>query len=491
MLELEINELKSISEFRIALPLNKGLYAITGENGVGKSTIFAALSKLVYKMALQNFFRKDGGAKTSITFRFAGVENRWEKPLGWVRADTNASEIFFDGFYEGSLIFGSRFSDAHTSRMAKTSNIHPADVCDADEFVRLNLGRILRNDPAHYDGLKRVRSKSVAERIGFSGIPYIIERGGRWIHQYQMSSGEFLLIGLLHFINERIKFKQKKGIADLSLIIMDEIELALHPSAQHRLAIFLNEIASSSNFCIYFATHSVQIIGRIPPEKIYHLERSPSGAMEVINPCYPLYATRCLYGPEGFDFIVLVEDELAKNFVERAIRDGGLYTSKLIKILPAGGWEKTLELQYEFQNSGLAGSSCKVVSILDGDIADECDRRHPKGTQLGGLPKNFLPIKSLEKYLKEKLVSSPDDAFFRTFGDMFFRTRSLADIVREYLLDPRSSKDGNGKGLFTVLRRCASAQGHSEDVFKRDVCDFISRTENSAVLVDALGRLFS
>ncbi|AZN35883.1 AAA family ATPase [Iodobacter ciconiae] len=82
---------------------------------------------------------------------------------------------------------------------------------------------------------------------------------------------------MLSFINERLKFKQSRSNSNCSLMIIDEIEIALHPSAQERLAKFLHETSAKYNFCIYFATHSIQIINHIKPSKIFHLKKNTEG----------------------------------------------------------------------------------------------------------------------------------------------------------------------------------------------------------------------
>jgi energy-coupling factor transporter ATP-binding protein EcfA2 len=488
MLELEIENVRNITKLKLSLPFSKGLYAVTGVNGIGKSTIFSALSKVVYRGALKNYFRSDGNEASKITYRLNGVENIWVKQIGWQRENPSEKEIFANGVYEGSLIFGNRFADAHTSKMASASHIKDHNICDADQFVKENLSLILRSEKDYYATLKRVKSKRIAEDLGFSGIPYLIDRDGIRIHQYKMSSGEFLLIGLLHYIHQRIIYTSRNNISEPSIILLDEIELALHPLAQDRLAIFLNKISAQYNFCIYFATHSIQILSNVRAEKIFHLDSGISGAIEIINPCYPAYATRCMYTPDGFDFILLVEDNLAKNLVEKAIRDTKLQISRLIKVLPCGGWEKTLELQQEIQSSRLAGAGCKVISILDGDIQGECNKKYPPETQFSILTKCFLPIKSLEKYLKKMLVAEPNDQFARQLGDTFYRVRSLIDIVNDYKQSPKSAADNNGKGLLMVLKSCAVEQGHNEDVFLRELCTFISNFENLEPLAKNIQR---
>ena len=489
MLELEIENVRNIKKFNISLPFFKGLYAVTGVNGVGKSTIFSALSKVVYRGALAKYFRNDGNANSKITYRLNGIENTWEKRIGWQRANPEVKDIFVNGVFEGSLIYGNRFSDAHTSKLSSTTKIKDSDICDADSFVKENLGIILRNNKLLYSPLKRVKTKTIAESLGFSGIPYLIDRDGIRIHQSKMSTGEFLLIGLLHYIHQRIIYTSRNNISEPSVILLDEIELALHPSAQDRLAIFLNKISGEHNFCIYFATHSIQILSNVRSDKIFHLDIGVSGDIEVINPCYPAYATRCMYTPDGFDFILLVEDDLAKSFVEKSIRDSQLQISRLIKVLPCGGWEKTLELQHEIQSSRLAGAGCKVISILDGDIQENCNKKYPSGTQFAALEKSFLPIKSLEKYLKKMLIIEPCNKFARQLGDTFYRVRGLNDIVQDYKESPKSANDNNGKGLLLVLKKCAIEQGHNEDVFLRELCTFISNFERFDSLSASLQKL--
>ena len=479
MLKLHIENLKNIRSVKLELPFNKGLYAITGINGIGKSTIFSALSKIVYRGALQNYFKNDGDQSTKITYSLNGRDNVWIKKFGWQRENPEESyEIFLNGIYEGSLIYGNRFTDAHVSRLNSINRISLNDLCDADDFVKNNLGLILKNNEKYYSVLKKVKSKRTAELLGFSGIPYAMEDHGKLIHQHKMSSGEFLLIGLLHYINLRIIYNERHNNNKECVILLDEIELALHPSAQERLAVFLNKISSQYGFTIYFATHSIQILNHIRPEKIFHLDQGIGKTIEVINPCYPAYASRSLYTADGFDFLFLVEDILSKTILEKIIKDKHLNQSRLIKVIPTGGWEKTLELHNEFNTSKLAGNKCRIVSILDGDMKDECERKYPRDSQYGILEKNFLPILSIEKYLKNKLITDPDNNFAKNLGDNIFKVRSIYEIIESYTQQTSSKNDNNGKNLYLVLKRCAEEQGVTVESFQKHICDIVFDFEN-------------
>ncbi|MGX2951684.1 AAA family ATPase, partial [Ursidibacter sp. B-7004-1] len=210
---------------------------------------------------------------------------------------------------------------------------------------------------------------------------------------------------------------------ELNILILDEVELALHPSSQNRLIDFLNEIANKYNFCVYFSTHSPQIISKIHPNKIFHIEKKCSGKLEINNPCYPAYATRVLYEPNGFDLVILVEDELAKFIIEKIINDNDINKNKLIKIVPTGGWEKTLELALDFKQSYMLGSQCQIITILDGDIKTDYEKEYLKNHSYESLKKQFLPIPSAEKYLWTNLIEDPNDDFIDKLGRSFFQTR--------------------------------------------------------------------
>jgi len=162
--------------------------------------------------------------------------------------------------------------------------------------------------------------------------------------------------------------------------------------------------------------------------------------------------------------------------------------SKLIKILPCGGWEQTLKLHAEFEDSAIAGKSCKIVSILDGDIKSEYDGKYVDGQEykkhrFTRLTTSFLPIKSIEKYIKEKLITKPDATFFKMFGDTFYSYKSLSEIIKEYESELSKKKgkerdDKDGKSLWEKLKYYALAQGLTEERFEDKVCEFVYKRDN-------------
>ncbi|MRF66108.1 AAA family ATPase [Escherichia coli] len=484
---IKIKNLKSIKDMDISFDLKKGVYAITGINGVGKSTFLNVMAKLVYRSALISYFPRDGGKDSKIVYEYKGVVNEWVKPAGqWVRKNKNeqAEELFYSGIYEASIIYGNRFVDADRKKIHLISKLSDSDLCSAPDLIINNLGEILKNDDNHYSGLKKVKSKTHAKKLGFDSEPYIIDTDSSRIHQLKMSTGEFLVIGLLDYIYKRINYNKRSANNDLSILILDEIDLALHPSAQVALIKFLNRISNEHNLCIYLSTHSVQILSAINKNNIYFLDRNNDGKVLVSNPCYPAYASRSIYEPDGYDFIILVEDELAKKIVETFIQSNKLYLVKLIKIIPCGGWEKVIELQKEINISKLAGHKCKTISILDGDIEDEYNRHYKEKTKSQNI--KFLPIQSLEKHLRHELYLTVNDELVNEIGDKYFRVQSLTSILGSYRKREDSKKDNNGKGLFSVLKNCAIEQGHIEENFVNSLCEHIANNFDMSKLENAL-----
>ena len=54
-LNIKIEQLKNINNIELNLPIETGLYAITGANGTGKSTIMTVISKVVRNSAFMFF----------------------------------------------------------------------------------------------------------------------------------------------------------------------------------------------------------------------------------------------------------------------------------------------------------------------------------------------------------------------------------------------------------------------------------------------------
>lgn len=170
--------------------------------------------------------------------------------------------------------------------------------------------------------------------------------------------------------------------------------------------------------------------------------------MEILNPCYPAYATRILYDHSGYDHIFLVEDDLAKELISRLLRNHRLLSSRLVHILPCGGFTNVIDLAQEVVSSNLVGKMATVSIVLDGDVRSEAEEYIRKNSIQNNIPLSFLPVESLEKYLKTRLHDQVDHKLFRKLNDLIFHQVSLTELIAKYRTKVDTLKDKNGKRLY-------------------------------------------
>ncbi|WP_175623094.1 ATP-dependent nuclease [Chryseobacterium schmidteae] len=487
-LKMTVNKIKSVNNITIELPIQKGLYAITGQNGAGKSTVVTCASSVFFNMIMNDYFGQTP-SDSYISFEYNGATKKYVKRDGrWFTSKTGYIDL--KGFYEGSLIYGNRFRNTNYFNLKKLDRINPALLTTAPDFIRENLGHILHNNKNFYEKLFKVEPNSIRHLGSFTADIFYYEIGGKRVSQFHMSTGENLLISILNSLN--IRNSDRSSISTPCLLILDEIELALHPSSLKRLVNFLKEMSNMHNYAIYFSSHSLELISSIKPENIFFLDRHSDHSLEVINPCYPAYATRMLYDHTGYDYIILVEDDLAREIIKRLIRSNSLWGNKLIYILPCGGYTNVIDLAQEVVNSNLVGKTSSISLILDGDIRDEATNYIAKNNIVNNIPLNFLPIESLEKYLKFKLFDNVDHKLFRFLNDFVFHQTSLNQIVEQYRNSNEFIKDGNGKRFYEKIDNELRLRNKNRTEIVEMVVDYLieNETENINKITNFLKKQF-
>lgn len=443
-MRMNIHKIKCIDELTIDLPIERGLYAITGQNGSGKSTIAACASSVFFSFPMKQYFGKTED-DASISFKLGDSFRFWTKTNGSWQRKSSGPDMNIKGFYEGSLIFGNRFKDMSYENLYSLDSIDQDKLIMADDFIRKNLGMILQGDEEFYEKLWQVSNHYEK----FKGTIFFYEKQGKRISQFHMSTGENLLISILNSL--LIRNNDRASLSKPCIIFLDEIELALHPSSLKRLVHFLKDISNEYNYAIYFSTHSIELISNISPSNIYFIERHSDNTIELINPCYPAYATRILYDHSGYDKVILVEDDLAKAIIDRLLRKECLLNNRLVHVLPCGGYSNVINLANDVVTYNLLSKKSSISIILDRDVKDKVSQYMVNKNINNNIPLNFLPIESLEKFLRSKLFMSVDKGLYRKLNDYIFMQRSLSDIIDEYKVKYNPSSDNNGKVLFGLL----------------------------------------
>lgn len=452
-LVMRINNVKSIKSLTFSFPLDKGLYAITGENASGKSTLVACASSVFFNMPMIEYFGRPSGA-SSIEFALGGATRKWQYDAGiWTKV-SSTERMQIGGFYEGSIIFGNRFKDTNMNALRILDKITAEDIYVADDFVQRNLGLILHNDATYYDKLYSIKEE-VKRKHRLVGHPYFYQvESGSYVSQARMSTGENLLITILHSLNLRRHNRMKFDDARPFIVFLDEIELALHASSLRRLVIFLKQISDELNAAIFFSTHSLELIRDIKPQNMFYLDRQFDGSVMVTNPCYPAYATRNLYSEDGYgnDAVILVEDDLAKSIVERILVEKDLLNNIRVKVLPTGGWTNTLVMAYDLVSSRILLKGTRIIVVLDRDIKGEVPNFLKKHGECKCTEPDYLPISSLEKYVKQNLVDSVDAVLYKKLDNYVFQGRPLTAILAQYKTEVDVANDSTGKKLFGIIQ---------------------------------------
>lgn len=483
-ISIDLKNIKSIKSAFLELPLQKGISVIVGGNGSGKSTILQALSQSFTQSSLRALNVGDYVKTSSVTINLNGIIRVWRPSQQQLWVANDKAKLPINGMYEGSLFYGSRFNDSRlVDSILNDGKIAPKDIVDADDYVKEKLSFILHGENGKYPGLKRLRNREIAKKLGLINTPYFNEVNGRLISQYRMSSGECLLITLLHFVYNAI-VRRSLPKSEFILALIDEIEVALHPIAVHRFLETIDDLVNSSdNLMVVLTSHSPEVIRRIDPKNIYKIENS-DGQISAINPAYPSYVIRDIYKHDGFDHLILTEDILAKIITQKVIDANNLASSKLLHIVPAGGWENVLRLHHDLLMANVLGVDRKIFSVIDGDMLGKVPEKYKN------LRKFFLPIESVEKFLLEVCVRSKIPKLKKIIGDKYFTIKSIGELVAEHNAQFPSGTSSESKKFYFRLLADLKMRGISEEVFveklSSDIMDEVDFSKFAASLEGAL-----
>lgn len=481
-LKLKINNIKNIKEAELEIPLEKSLNLIVGGNGSGKSTVLLALSQTILKHSLKTLKDGDYDNTSTVEIELNEKHDTWAAAKKW---KVDSRQINLNGMYEGSLFYGTRFNDSkRVDELLSSGQIKPEDIVDADDYIKEKLSYILTGTYEHYKGLKKIRNRYISERLKLDNTPYFNSVKDKLISQYRMSSGECLLISLLHFVYNAIvrrSLPQNEPI----LVLIDEIELALHPIAVSRFIDLINElVAKSKTLMVVLTSHSPEVIRKIQPKNIFKIENN-SGVIEVINPGFPSYVIRDVYKHDGFDYLLLVEDILAKTVVDKVLELSGLKSSKLVHVVPVGGWNNVLTLQRDLLTANVLGIGREIISIIDGDVRDNVPR------DFDDLRKLFLPIKSIEKFIYGIVIEKPNAKLKRIINDKYFQVESLDTLASEHRAQYPKGVEHPDKKFYFRIRKNLEKRGIDELMFVHKLADDIMEEISFEKFSESLKRLLS
>lgn len=189
-------------------------------------------------------------------------------------------------------------------------------------------------------------------------------------HQYSSfntASGEDVLTSMLADILRTPNY---------SLILIDEIELGLHPKVQRRLMEILYIISQKEYKQFIITSHSYAVINFVPAEARIFVELA-NGNYRVI-PGLTTYEALTRMDSAIFPVsTVYVEDDISSNIVNKAIQEINAINqgfSRLLRVIDVGSADRTYNyFAYRSSLRERERITTKAACVLDGDMQNKRD----------------------------------------------------------------------------------------------------------------------
>lgn len=362
MKKVILENIKGIRKLEFELPASHGVHLITGKNGTGKTNLLVALYRICNGDAFRVNFplganNYDDISHYKITYDCDGTQvcyyhtrHGWD-PHPKRNADVLNSFGFSNTIYVSATMM--RF-DVHTPAQLRQPRQRKHPV--SPDFISA-MNRIL--DTTKFNDLKYIQLVNQGRpgrQIHHNNKLYVID--GQNYSENTFSLGERFVLNMLD---------QLEGVQDNTLVVIDEIELALHPIAQIAFLNYLNDLAHTKSLTIIIATHSSSLIKNCG--SIYYLENK-EGVITVTNKCKPSYILSGLtnHVDNNYDKLFLVEDMMAYYCLDTILRKHYQQVRQLLnyKIAFVGGWSQVIEFLQQM-NTILPYRPGMVFAYLDGD----------------------------------------------------------------------------------------------------------------------------
>ena len=508
--KISIRNIKHIQSLDFELPSTPGVYVLTGSNGSGKTTLMTCLLRIGWERAFQDLFKTgservdsyDGEIKytlanESVTYHHTGIR--------WPANPRRNSQLFSDWFPEV------RFLPATGNRLyIHEQNINPTNFRAADNNLKADLNSLLETDK--FNNLRFVQTGSARGPGGGSQRwkrAYVIRKGNSYYSEKNFSLGEILILNTLLLIQD-----VKNG----SMLLIDELEMALHPRVQIRLLKYLTEKAREKRLTVILSTHSSSLIKCA--DKLIYLENNGSGEINVNTNCYPAVILKDVAIEEDIqpDYIFLVEDDMAQMLLKEILKHYfQLDATRLVpvyKILPIGGYPQLFE--FADNSSGyLFSSKIGLYLFPDADVVEAKKKLATKGNSRD-LPEQelfnlfrkfetrtkFLPI-TPELGIFNWLCSNTSNiqqSLNLHYSDVTFKLKDLIeDTAKHFPNNSDNNSDTERKQAKRKLKYLTLLLEHktnenakriSQFLFGLFVKDYYTKSDNIDLLKSTWGQIF-
>lgn len=350
--QVDISDVRPIKTLTFSVDLNRNApLCIVGRNGTGKTT----LAKAIMNFALADTFRRttsDGALRDSSFVRYtlddASFEFTYDPAVGTLSTRQPVPKSLRSLIaVELPIPYGQRFSYFHALSEAD-SEIRRAIILDdytrPDALIRF-LTRIYGE--ARFEDLQEVKFSRGACCF------YRVD-GDRYVREDYFSSGEFFLVNLFRRLQSGTR-----------LIFIDEIDISLDAAAQARLVDELRSLCTAFSVNVVFTSHSLALMQTLREGELLYLEAA--GEQSMLEERSFAYVKSLLFGFQGWDRYILVEDEAARLVIQHLIDRHCMPAYYSYLIIEVGGVGQVISLLQRNRAHEFLAPAVAVIAILDGD----------------------------------------------------------------------------------------------------------------------------
>ncbi len=238
-------------------------------------------------------------------------------------------------------------------------------------------------------------SENVVTYSGRSGYILSSERAGVTYSESHMGFGEGRTLYLVRTL---------ETLPEKSLVLIEEPETSLHPSAQHALARYLMDVSVRKGHQIILTTHSEYLLSALPAASRIFLLREASGNIKCLAGLSADEAVSLMTDGHKKSLTILVEDECARAVLREILRSVDQQFLKTVGIY-VGGDAKTLGRTVKI----LRETGLSVAAVRDGDMSESPSENIFKLPGASPPEKEIFTSKDVRAHILRRYRVSVDD----------------------------------------------------------------------------------
>lgn len=266
--------------------------------------------------------------------KWAGYDHQPERRVAYLGVGFHMPHSERDEDYK------SKVQDARLELMSKT---------EIQKTVLEKISTILlcNYDVAHQNTLRRKYARKSMALLTAK------RKTGEEYSEANMGFGEARLYDLVTRI---------ESVPDKSLVLIEEPETALHPSAQFELGRYFVEASKRKGIQLLITTHSEYVLLALPQKSRIFLKRENNGIVPIPG-IGVRQAISLMDNMEIPALYILVEDDVAEAIVTELLRRHDADLVKTVRVLIAGDKDRIQSIMAVFKEQKLP-----VCAVRDGDF---------------------------------------------------------------------------------------------------------------------------